>query len=1005
MRLFLLIIFLLFSVIFKAFSQQIIYVNIQAAGLNNGSSWADAYTDLHLALDAAQAGDAIWVAEGMYRTDTLDHRERSFVLKSGVKLYGGFCGTESSPAARVPDACPSVLTGDIGIPGDSTDNAYNVVYAAHPDAGTVLDGFTVTGGNADFPDPVGAFDRKKNGGGLLIEALNGQAFMLVRQCRFIFNTARSYGGGCMVNGNGNGSEVAPLFQQCHFEGNHALLSGGGLARYGAAWVERGRDVDSCVFRYNRAESRGGGLFCNDAQRSDTLQVTGCRFIGNYANNRGGGMMLVLGRATEEALILTGNEFRRNAARQNGSAFYVEPYNFGITSYVEVSNTKFTDNPLFDQFKRECIFIDLLSNDNDSCVIKQLTFVNQDSIESCMSITRDVSSININDVVAKKSNFINFIKLGSYTSEINNAVCDSVYNLSVAIEIAAHNRFILSNTQITNCTWNENANLFWHIIPPSGPINKILVYNSIFLNNKTWLTSLNPNISNIIKTIKNCTFQQLNVDQIKILLLSSSSSTLSHNYFAGFDSSVFIPFNILPDLDSTNLVGIPPMFRDTVHGDYTLLPCSPLKDAGINDVIPAGSTDIAGQPRIQGPRVDIGCYESSALSIPPDFSVTRACSGQNNGAFSPSAQHGCLPYTYAWSAPGIGSGSDTTGLAPGNYALTVTDSRNQSATVQVVIPQAPTPVVTAMTEPLYCGDPAGGSISTNLNGGTPPVVYAWHDGADTPNRQGLGAGSYQLIVTDSLLCADTLNTIVEKIGNLTLLPSAISPVSCYGGNDGLLGIRPLSAAWPVQYQWAHGDTDSLAQNLTTGLYQVTATDVFGCTGQYSLSITGPDSLQFTVDMMPTTNPMASDGSLNVSSVSGGNPPYTYEWADGATGPVRIGLPTGFYTLTVKDQKGCASTWTFEVKATSGIHEPTAAVTRLYPNPTMDKWALVVNWPASDKGYVAIFDPQGQRVRFQSLQLTVGEQTLNMPDLSDLPNAVYTWRLFTDNAELQGFVVKQ
>ncbi|MCC7244090.1 MAG: hypothetical protein IT269_00305 [Saprospiraceae bacterium] len=77
----------------------------------------------------------------------------------------------------------------------------------------------------------------------------------------------------------------------------------------------------------------------------------------------------------------------------------------------------------------------------------------------------------------------------------------------------------------------------------------------------------------------------------------------------------------------------------------------------------------------------------------------------------------------------------------------------------------------------------------------------------------------------------------------------------------------------------------------------------------------------------------------------------------------------------------------------------------PNPTAGPWTMTFKCEKACAARWMLFDPKGQRVRFQSLQLTGGEQTLNMPNLSDLPNAVYTWRLFTDNAELQGFVVKQ
>jgi hypothetical protein len=81
-------------------AQSRFYVNPLANGQNNGSAWADAFTDLHNALAIASQGDEVWVAEGEYRPDTATNRDRSFVLKSGVKFYGGFNGTETSLAQR-----------------------------------------------------------------------------------------------------------------------------------------------------------------------------------------------------------------------------------------------------------------------------------------------------------------------------------------------------------------------------------------------------------------------------------------------------------------------------------------------------------------------------------------------------------------------------------------------------------------------------------------------------------------------------------------------------------------------------------------------------------------------------------------------------------------------------------------------------------------------------------------------------------------------------------------
>jgi len=77
-----------------------LYVNASATGLDNGTSWTDAYTQLQDALSAAISGDEIWVAQGTYKPGDSGATTATFTLKDGVAIYGGFAGTETSRSAR-----------------------------------------------------------------------------------------------------------------------------------------------------------------------------------------------------------------------------------------------------------------------------------------------------------------------------------------------------------------------------------------------------------------------------------------------------------------------------------------------------------------------------------------------------------------------------------------------------------------------------------------------------------------------------------------------------------------------------------------------------------------------------------------------------------------------------------------------------------------------------------------------------------------------------------------
>ena len=257
------------------------YVHAAAAGANTGQSWTDAFTDLQTALQAAQAGDEVWVAEGLYKPTAGTDRGISFEPRSGVRLFGGFAGTETALDQRDWEKYPAVLRGDIGAAGDSSDNSNNVLYLHQPDSSTVVDGFTLRDAVADGGLGGSAFGRIKCGGGLYIMGQDWEAYPTVRNCLMAHNTARNYGGGAFVNGSGDGS-VAPQFVNCRFEDNRSLGSGGGLAWLGASWVERPDDILNCSFLRNTAVNYGGGLYTVDAERADHLDISGCRILESQA---------------------------------------------------------------------------------------------------------------------------------------------------------------------------------------------------------------------------------------------------------------------------------------------------------------------------------------------------------------------------------------------------------------------------------------------------------------------------------------------------------------------------------------------------------------------------------------------------------------------------------------------------------------------------------------------------------------------------------------------------
>lgn len=266
-----------------AASQTVLHVDAQlTTGANDGSSWADAFQGalgLQGALAAAQPGDQVWVADGVYHpAPPGGARDAHFRLLNGVELYGGFQGGESDLDARpAPGLFPSVLSGDLNDddgPGslNQSDNSFQVVkkLTSVLDA-AVLDGFEVTGGVAS--SGIGT----NLGAGLYVL---GDGPTVIRRCRFVDNQASFVGGGAYI-----GAKVEMV--DCSFEGNFAGTQGGGAYVANLGQVH----FDGCTFTDNRA-GEGGGLHLF---LPTSASVVNCFFRGNVATfASGGGAMDLLG---------------------------------------------------------------------------------------------------------------------------------------------------------------------------------------------------------------------------------------------------------------------------------------------------------------------------------------------------------------------------------------------------------------------------------------------------------------------------------------------------------------------------------------------------------------------------------------------------------------------------------------------------------------------------------------------------------------------------------------
>ena len=272
---------------------QVLYVDASATGSADGSSWANAFTNPQAALLQAISGCEIHVADGVYKPTTTTDRMISFQLKDGVWMMGGYAGYGATdPDARDPDLFRTVLSGDIGALNNTADDTYNVVFATSVGSDTVIDGFTITGGNAN----LGKWPYK-SGGGMHVWF----ASPTVSNCRFVSNSGTS-GGGMYI-----GEKSSPRVDHCTFIANSAT-DGGGL--YNDATLPL--VLTNCTFAGNSATG-GGGVASSSAVATDT-QLSNCILVGNKATTGGG----ISGRL----YTITNCTLVDNAATNTGAAMTV-----------------------------------------------------------------------------------------------------------------------------------------------------------------------------------------------------------------------------------------------------------------------------------------------------------------------------------------------------------------------------------------------------------------------------------------------------------------------------------------------------------------------------------------------------------------------------------------------------------------------------------------------------------------------------------------------------------
>ena len=310
----------------------------------------------------------------------------------------------------------------------------------------------------------------------------------------------------------------------------------------------------------------------------------------------------------------------------------------------------------------------------------------------------------------------------------------------------------------------------------------------------------------------------------------------------------------------------------------------------------GPFTVAAAPAISGEEVDVTC--ANTLTGGVNLSVTG----------------GASPYTFAWSCLGTVdpiTGS-ISGLSGGNCTVTVTDANNCASMATFAI-EAPGSAITV--NPTITNDVTNngsGSISLDVNGGWGGYQYAWSDGTNTayPNANpltGLFGGNYTVTITDAGNCSRVFGPF--SVVGLRVFSTEITPVQCFGDNNGAINIGVIGGSGTYTYDWSCTggtvDANGNISGLTSGECTVIVTDVVqNSNSTTTFAVPGPNE-SLVVNIALTTCATGADGVLT-ANVSGGVAPFTYAWQTTPTqaNQSASNLSEGQYSVLVTDSVGCA-----------------------------------------------------------------------------------------------------
>ncbi|MDX9942424.1 MAG: T9SS type A sorting domain-containing protein [Bacteroidales bacterium] len=298
----------------------------------------------------------------------------------------------------------------------------------------------------------------------------------------------------------------------------------------------------------------------------------------------------------------------------------------------------------------------------------------------------------------------------------------------------------------------------------------------------------------------------------------------------------------------------------------------------------------------------GCYDSlyvdiASLNLEMDFEAQASACGAPNGEATIIPLAGFAPYTFEWPVETGGEGATATGLLPGTYLVSVTDSIGCEGQVEVIIEENDFLLVEAQVQNPICVS-NNGSIHLQPEGGSEPFVYTWLEFPELEGNlaENLAEGSYHVMIIDQSGCESELEFDLEFEEIELEIESNVVAETCELNNASIL-LQVDGATAPINYSWSNGASSPSLEDIGEGEYTVLIVDAYGCEAEMTFSITN-------IGQMPrvssfTSNSPGCGQSGGTALIIPENPEenLVYEWSTGETTPNIENVPAGLYYVSI------------------------------------------------------------------------------------------------------------